>query len=103
MAHNLLPTLDDTRTNATFEELMWALSRPGQVRELPTAGFWPLAESLLDRECSFHAADDPTLDAQMAATGARRLPLASADYVFATINSAEKLAALSTLRIGSLL
>ena len=49
MAHNLQPALDDTRTNATFEELMWALSRPGQARELPAEGFWPLAESLLDR------------------------------------------------------
>ncbi|KAA1180180.1 phosphonate C-P lyase system protein PhnH [Rhizobium tropici] len=103
MAHNLLPTLDDIRTNTTFEELMWALSRPGQLRELPAEGFWPLAESLLDRECSFHAANDPSLDLKMAATGARRMPLADADYVFAVIGSAENVEALSTLRIGSLL
>ncbi|MGN6774575.1 phosphonate C-P lyase system protein PhnH [Rhizobium sp.] len=103
MAHNLLPTLDDTRTNATFEELMWALSRPGQPRELPAEGFWSLAESLLDRECSFHVANDPSLDLKMAATGARRMPLADADYVFAAIRSAENVEALSRLRVGSLL
>ncbi len=103
MVNNLLPTLDDTRTNATFEELMWALSRPGELRELPTEGFWPLAESLLDRECSFHVTHDPSLDLKIAATGARRLPLAEADYVFAAIGSSEAVAALSTLRVGSLL
>lgn len=103
MANNLLPTLDDTRTNATFEELMWALSRPGEPRELPVEGLWPLAESLLDRECSFHVTTDPALDLKMAATGARRMPLADADYVFATVDSAEDVEALSRLRIGSLL
>jgi alpha-D-ribose 1-methylphosphonate 5-triphosphate synthase subunit PhnH len=103
MANNLLPTLDDTRTNATFEELMWALSRPGELRELPAEGFWPLAESLLDRECSFHVTNDPSLDMKMAATGARRMPLADADYVFAAIDAAENVEALSRLRIGSLL
>ncbi|TXI05058.1 MAG: phosphonate metabolism protein PhnH, partial [Rhizobium sp.] len=103
MANNLVPTPDDTRTNATFEELMWALSRPGELRELPAEGFWPLAESLLDRECSFHVANDPSLDLKMAATGARRMPLAAADYVFAAIDTAENVEALSRLRIGSLL
>lgn len=103
MANNLLPTLDDTRTNATFEELMWALSRPGQPRELPAEGFWPLAESLLDRECSFHVTSDPALDLKMTSTGARRMPLADADYVFTAIGSSEAVEALSTLRIGSLL
>ncbi|OCI93950.1 phosphonate C-P lyase system protein PhnH [Rhizobium sp. AC27/96] len=102
MAHNLLPTLDDTRTNATFEALLWALSRPGQVREMPGEGFWPLAESLLDRECSFHAADDPSLETMLATTGARRAPLAEADYVFTAIDSAEKVEVLSSLRIGTL-
>jgi alpha-D-ribose 1-methylphosphonate 5-triphosphate synthase subunit PhnH len=103
MANNLLPTPDDTRTNATFEGLMWALSRPGQPRELPAEGFWPLAESLLDRECSFHVVNDPSLDLKMAATGARRMPPTNADYVFAAIDSAENVVALSSLRIGSLL
>ncbi len=102
MAHNLLPTLDDTRTNATFEELMWALSRPGQLREMPGEGFWILAESLLDRECSFHAPNDPSLDTMLATTGARRAPLAEADYVFAALDSAESVEALSSLRIGTL-
>ena len=102
MAHNLLPTVDDTRTNATFEALMWALSRPGQTREMPGEGFWTLAESLLDRECSFNAPDDTSLSTMLAATGARPTPLPEADYVFTAIDSAEKVEALSSLRIGTL-
>lgn len=102
MVHNLLPTLDDTRTNATFDALMWALSRPGQLREMPGEGFWTLAESLLDRECSFHAPDEASLETMLATTGARRLQLAEADYVFAAIDSVEKIEALSSLRIGTL-
>lgn len=102
MAHSLAPTADDTRTNDTFEGLMWSLSRPGLARDMPVEGFGPLAESLLDRECSFHVADDASLDVRLAATGARRMPLAEANYVFAAIDSAEKVESLSSLRIGTL-
>ncbi len=102
MVHSLLPTADDTRTNATFEDLMWALSRPGQPREMSGEGFWGLAESLLDRECSFHCENDASLNSMLTATGARSTPLAEADYVFAAIDSAEKVKALSSLRIGNL-
>lgn len=102
MALSLVPTVDDTRTNATFEALMWALSRPGQVRNMPAEGFVALAESLLDRECSFHAPGDQSLDTMLATTGARRALLAEADYVFTAIESAERVEALSALRIGTL-
>ncbi|MFS8050082.1 phosphonate C-P lyase system protein PhnH [Rhizobium sp. BR 314] len=102
MAHSLTPTVDDTRTNATFEDLMWALSRPGQPRDMSEEGFWSLAESLLDRECSFHCEDDASLSSVLTATGAHPAPLAEADYVFAAIDSAEKLKVLASLRIGSL-
>jgi len=102
MTLSLLPTADDSRTNATFDELMWALSRPGLVRTLPFAGFETLAESLLDRECTFFAANDAALDQRLADTGARRAPLDKAEYVFASLDSEAEVKALSALRIGSL-
>ena len=102
MTLSLLPTADDSRTNATFDELMWALSRPGLVRNLPFSGFETLAESLIDRECSFHVSSDAALARKLAETGARPASLVKADYVFATLGSHEEVATLSTLRIGTL-
>lgn len=102
MSLSLLPTADDSRTNATFDELMWALSRPGLVRTLLFAGFETLAESLLDRECTFFVANDAALDQRLADTGARRTALDNAEYVFASLDTEAEVKALSTLRIGSL-
>ncbi|MGK9053668.1 phosphonate C-P lyase system protein PhnH [Xaviernesmea oryzae] len=102
MALSILPTADDSRTNATFDELMWALARPGLVRILPLAGFETLAESLIDRECSFHAGSDSVLAKRLAETGARPVSLDKADYVFTTLGSERDVAAVSTLRIGTL-
>ena len=102
MSLSLLPTADDSRTNATFDELMWALSRPGLIRTLPFAGFETLAESLLDRECTFFVANDTVLDQRLADTGARRTTLDKAEYVFSSLGTESEVKALSTLRIGSL-
>ncbi|QRM32807.1 phosphonate C-P lyase system protein PhnH [Microvirga sp. VF16] len=102
MTISLLPTADDSRTNATFEELMWALSRPGIVRTLPSNGRAAIAESLLDRECSFAVSDDPNLEQALRQTSARAASLHDADYVFATIDSARKVSELSMLRVGTL-
>ncbi|MFB9948421.1 phosphonate C-P lyase system protein PhnH [Rhizobium puerariae] len=102
MALSLLPTADDSRTNATFEELMWALARPGLARPLPFAGFAALAESLIDRECRFHVRDDAALAGRLAQTGAQPVSLDKADYVFAPLGSPADVSALSTLRIGTL-
>lgn len=98
----LLPTTDDSRTNASFEELMWALARPGLPRNLPFAGLFVLAESLIDRECSFHVSGDAALARRLAETGARPATLDRADYVFAPIGSTADVAALAGLRIGTL-
>lgn len=110
MSLSILPTADDSRTNAVFEELIWALSRPGLLRTLPAGGFTAIAESLLDRECTFHVLGDRVLDGEsagdlerdLAATGARRADLAQADYVFAALGSAQAITGLSRLRIGTL-
>ncbi|MHC2543226.1 alpha-D-ribose 1-methylphosphonate 5-triphosphate synthase subunit PhnH [Ensifer sp. SEMIA 135] len=102
MPLSLLPTADDVRTNTTFEELMWALSRPGLTRTVPGGGFKSAAESVLDRECTFHVVDNAELDRAVATTGARRVSLAKAEYVFTLLASAEEVANLSALRVGSL-
>jgi alpha-D-ribose 1-methylphosphonate 5-triphosphate synthase subunit PhnH len=102
MAFSILPTADDSRTNAVFEELMWALSRPGLVRTLPGGGFSTMAESLVDRECTFHVAANADLDQALALTGARRATIANADYVFASLAIADEICDLSALRLGTL-
>ncbi|QRM33262.1 phosphonate C-P lyase system protein PhnH [Microvirga sp. VF16] len=97
-----LPTVDDSRTNAAFDELMWALSRPGLVRTLPAGGLAVIAESLLDRECSFHIADDVDFEATLKRSGARAVSIGEAEYVFAAIDTADKVAGLAPLCIGTL-
>lgn len=102
MTNALHPTADDMRTNATFEELMWALSRPGLVRTLPSSGLAAFGESLLDRECSFAAPDDRDLAQTLGRSGARAAALPDADYVFASADTREKASAFASLRIGTL-
>lgn len=102
MSLSILPTADDSRTNAVFEDLLWALSRPGLSRTLPGGGLAAMAESLLDRECTFHVIGNDALDRDLAVTGARRAALALADYVFAPLATATDVDSLSALRIGTL-
>ncbi|TCM76717.1 phosphonate C-P lyase system protein PhnH [Rhizobium sp. BK068] len=102
MTNALQPTAEDMRTNATFEELMWALSRPGLVRALPSSGLAAIGESLLDRECSFAVLHDLDVAQALGRTGARAAALPDADYVFATADTREKASAFASLRIGTL-
>ena len=64
------PDPTEARSNASFEALMWAMSRPGDKRTLPEAGLSPIIEALIDLECTVFA-DSAELNAQLAATGAR--------------------------------
>jgi alpha-D-ribose 1-methylphosphonate 5-triphosphate synthase subunit PhnH len=102
MSLDLQPTVDDSRTNATFEEMMWALSRPGIIRTVPTAGLAAMAESLLDTECTFTVDDDAALDAALQRSGSRAVAIRDADYVFMMLNTAEKVSALSDIKAGTL-
>lgn len=99
---SLRPTIADSRTNATFEEIMWALSRPGLVRTLPSAGLAAIGECLLDAECSFAVVDDAEFARALSKTRARSVPLQEADYVFATADTPEKTLEFAKLRIGTL-
>lgn len=98
----LLPTVEDMRTNATFDALMWALARPGLIQSLPFPGLLALAESLLDRECSFFCSDE-RLKADIASTGATAVMLSQAEYVFTSIAERADVSALSAMLSGNLL
>jgi alpha-D-ribose 1-methylphosphonate 5-triphosphate synthase subunit PhnH len=98
----LLPTVEDMRTNATFDALMWALARPGRAQPLPFPGLLALAESLLDRECSFFCSDE-RLKAEIAGTGANAVSLHHAEYVFASVSERADISALSAMLSGNLL
>lgn len=102
MAISLMPTDADIRTNASFEEIMWALSRPGLPRKLPADGLHAAAECLLDRECSYNADLYPALEDALKRTGARKAALREADYVFACADADVDVAQFSHLKIGNL-
>jgi alpha-D-ribose 1-methylphosphonate 5-triphosphate synthase subunit PhnH len=98
----LTPDADEIFANAGFDALMWALARPGIARTLPAPGVAAIIASLIDRECTFHTTDQ-TLSAPLAATGARPVRLAEADYVFAGLGSPQEIAAMERLKSGNLL
>ncbi|GAB5429260.1 MAG: phosphonate C-P lyase system protein PhnH [Devosia indica] len=78
------PDAVELRSNATFEALMWALSRPGDIRTLPDAGFDAIAETLVDLECSAYA-DTPEMRERIVASGAMLADrIGDADHVFIT-------------------
>lgn len=82
MQHAPIPSAAETRANACFDALMWALSRPGLPRALPEAGAGQLIDALIDRECAVWAADD-ALAAHAARNGAAMVEVEKADHVFA--------------------
>ncbi|WP_316859546.1 phosphonate C-P lyase system protein PhnH [uncultured Cohaesibacter sp.] len=93
----------EARTNRCFEALLWALSRPGQVRDLPEVGEAQIIEALLDRECCAHLApglaNDEIVSAKFIATRAERVEIDRADHVF--VGHLDDCASLSCLKTGS--
>lgn len=94
------PDAAELRCNASFQALMWAMARPGTPHDLPEPGLAGVVETLIDLECTVHAAD-AALRARIAATGATLTDtLAQADHVF--LPSLEgALHELADLRCGS--
>jgi alpha-D-ribose 1-methylphosphonate 5-triphosphate synthase subunit PhnH len=86
-----VPDAFEARTNATFDALMWALSRPGTLHPLPTRGMEGIAEALVDRECRVHT-DDPDLARSLTSFGAALVPVAQADHCFITHPTPDMLA-----------
>jgi alpha-D-ribose 1-methylphosphonate 5-triphosphate synthase subunit PhnH len=76
-----IPSDFEARTNATYDALMWALSRPGLSRALPTAGAAAIVETLIDRECQVFC-DDASLEQVARSVGAKIVAPAAADHLF---------------------
>lgn len=94
------PDAFEARTNACFEALMRALSRPGSVQELPAPGPLGIAEALLDRECRVFA-EDAALAQRIAGFGATLAPIPEADHCFLSLADAAGLARLAQVPVGS--
>lgn len=96
------PDAIELRANLAFEALMWAMSRPGDSRDMPEAGLSAIVETLVDLECAVFT-DNAALRAEVVATGALVTDdLSQADHVFlSSLEGAE--ARLAALRCGSAL
>ncbi|MEO1538133.1 MAG: phosphonate C-P lyase system protein PhnH [Pseudomonadota bacterium] len=92
------PSDFETLTNATFDALMWALSRPGLLRQLPEPGMAGMVDALIDRECRVFAASE-ALELRAARSGAEIVDVAEADHVF--IDAISDLGLLDQLSLGS--
>ena len=76
-----IPDAAEVTENAAFDALLWAMSRPGQIRTLPPTGEAAVVDALLDRECCAYATDPALCDA-IDRTGAARVGMSDADHVF---------------------
>lgn len=77
------PDAEEIRDNHTFEALMWAMSRPGTVRQIPEPGLLPVALALVDIETQVYC-DDSALAETISRTGARHADADEAGYLFMT-------------------
>lgn len=81
MSVHPVPSVFEARCNAAFDAIMWAIARPGLVRELPEVGMGQIVEALIDRECAVHCAA-PELADTVKRTGAQIVAPGAADHVF---------------------
>ncbi|MBO9465149.1 phosphonate C-P lyase system protein PhnH [Tropicibacter sp. R15_0] len=93
-----LRSVEEIEANASFDALLWALSRPGQIQHLPKPGEAALIDALIDRECRVYSAD-PLLVPQVMRSGAEIADMASADHVFLAIVQDSEV--LKSLQLGS--
>ena len=93
---------EEIRDNTAFEAILWALSRPGEVRHLPEPGPRTILLALIDRECRVHA-DDAVIGELATWTGATLTPLAEADHIFLCMDTDADIARLCALNVGSAL
>lgn len=76
-------TAAEAQSRETFLALMWALSYPGRIYQLPESGesFALIAETLLDLETSYFTPDE-SLQPVLARTGAHERSTSEAAYHF---------------------
>ena len=97
-------TPDEALTRETFLTLLWALSYPGRVYDLPASAdpFHAIGATLLDLETSYYT-PDALLGEYLARSGARALPPERAAYHFyPTLDSAD-LSTVACADVGTLL
>lgn len=92
------PSAFEDRTNATYEALMWAFSRPGLVRDMPEPGQCLILEALIDRECQVYC-DSAEMQAQAKQSGAELVGPEAADHLFLATPPAAQL--VRGVRLGS--
>lgn len=99
-----LYTPAEARSRETFLALMWALSYPGRVYQLPDTNnpFALIAETLLDLETSYYTAAS-SLEPVLAQTGAQVRPAAQAAYHFYPAVSEPELADIRAASVGTML
>lgn len=97
-------TEPEARTRETFLTLMWALSYPGRIQQLPSGlqAFPAIAETLLDLETSCCAAD-ASLHPLLAKFGAQLLPPEQAAYHFYPSVAEKELSMIQKANIGTML
>jgi alpha-D-ribose 1-methylphosphonate 5-triphosphate synthase subunit PhnH len=98
-------TAEEARSRDTFLALMWALSYPGRVYQLPASGwdaYRAIADTLLDLETSFYTPDAALAD-ELLRTGARSLPPDRAAYHFYPTFTDAELEIAKTASTGTLL
>ncbi len=98
-------TPNEARTRQTFLALMWSLSYPGRVYDLPAGGmdaFDTIADTLLDLETSYYTPNGD-LALALSQTGARALPPDRAAYHFYPKLDYTMLPAAKTASIGTLM
>lgn len=98
MTAHPIPSEFEARTNATYDALMWALSRPGLSRQLPSADPRAIVETLIDRECQVFCEDRHIEDAALR-VGAKLVAPAAADHLFLSKEPLGEV--LTSLRQGS--
>lgn len=104
----MIPALSslESREHATFEALMRAISRPGQVKDFAlrdgdATGLETVAEALLDLEVSFWT-NDSTLERSLSHSGAQARSITEAEYIFCPRLEAKALEELGRASVGTL-
>ncbi len=104
MLNHPVYTSEEARIRQTFLALIWSLSYPGRVYELPAGGmdaFYAIADTVLDLETSYYSPHN-TLGEYLAGTGARALAPDSAAYHFYPVLDEMTVAAVASASTGTL-
>lgn len=87
MGMHPVPSAFEARSNAVFDAVMWALARPGHVRDLPDRGMEQIVEALIDRECRVFC-DNDALGQVAQRAGAQMAEVDVADHLFVDVIAA---------------